>query len=201
MNGFIKNNLVYIIIYFCKENKWAQHNDPVICLPQHISLIGVYTGQIFLVVAAISYVVNFHSLVPVALILWTTTTLHWLKVQRFGLIKIIDIVAVIASMAYVSFYASYRFFPHHRTCWFIVMWFVILVYLVNSVIFYCQTNNHNIAPMQTSNYNYFSLGYTEPFTALRESCYYITTIVHTSTLHLFIGAWLCLFIANSVKTY
>ncbi len=179
------------------EKNYLQHNDPVICVPQHVSAIGLYTGQIYLVVAALAYLYTFHSLVPFALVLWATTMAHWLKVQRIGLIKIIDIIVVIASLAYVSFYASHRFLPHHRTLWFIVMWFVILVYVVNSVLFYCQTNNHNIAPMQSDAYNYFSLGYTQPFTELREQSYFTTTLVHTGALHIFIGAWLCVFIAYS----
>ena len=184
---------------------WRQHNDHVVCVPQHISKIGVFTGQIWLIVAIAAYISQIHSLIPFAITLWATTIMHWLKVQYNGIIKALDIIVVILSILYVSFYASHRFTLNHRDWWFYTCFFVLFVYVVNCIVFYFQTsedphsqdhiNSQLLAESFT--YKYFSFDFVPPFTENRENCYYVTTIVHTAALHLFIGGCLIYFIINS----
>lgn len=98
---------------------YLQHTDKNICIPQHISRYGIYTGQIFLFTSILSYLYNYNSLSFIGAILYITTLLHWYKLKDNGLIKYIDIVTVTFTVSSVSFYDSTFFCPvDKKICFF-----------------------------------------------------------------------------------
>ena len=58
---------------------------------------------------------------------------------------------------------------------------------MNSIVTYYQIIYKNKTQNCQSEYNYFSLNYTEPESQARKLCYYYTTFVHLSFVHILPG--------------
>lgn len=168
-------------------------------IPQSISVICVYTGHIFLLVAVTAFIYKMYGIAILSILIYLTTVNHWYKLHKYSVVKFLDIILVIFSIFYVTFVASHHFLPHHRDMWIYVMCFAIFVYTLNCLVYYYQTERkyHTCLPDIQQRYEYFSLTYV-PITNIdaRNQCYLTTTLVHSCTLHLLIGVSLIYFIVN-----
>lgn len=83
-------------------------------IPQSISVIGVYTGHIFLLVAVIAFIYKMYGIAVLGILIYLTTVNHWYKLHKYSVVKFLDIILVIFSIFYVTFVASHHFLQHHR---------------------------------------------------------------------------------------
>lgn len=163
---------------------YLQHTDPLICVPQHISRYGIYSGHLFLLSAIGNYAYNHKSLALISTSLYITTMLHWYKIKNTGLIKTIDIATSIIAISSITFYDSSFFCYEHRIIWCFSAFVSIVVYLINThIYFYQQQYNSSYCFIENEPYRYFSLKYTRPNTLHRELAYKYSVFIHIIFLH------------------
>ena len=157
-------------------------------LPSHISKIGLFTGQIYLVGAIISHVYNYPYMTCVCCAIYGTTMAHWYNMKPSGIAKTVDMITVVLGICEVSFYESYKFFGNGRKIWNSTILISATSYLFNSVIYNFQNvSDVEEEPVETSTepYNYFSLrAIPQSDVQKREKMYLYSTIVHTFFLHI-----------------
>jgi|LakMenE18May11ns_1017448.scaffolds.fasta_scaffold9886103_3 hypothetical protein len=164
---------------------YLQHNDPNVCVPQHISKYGLYSANFFLLNAICNYLYNYNWLTFVAFSLYTTTILHWYKIKHNGIFKIIDVITCIITMSSVSFYDSLYFCLQHRKLWFLSAFVSVVAYILNKYIeFYQQSYKGSNYFLANEPYRYFSFKYTYPNTLQRELSYKYSVFVHIIFLHI-----------------
>lgn len=177
---------------------YLQHNDPIVCVPQHISKYGLYSANFFLLNAICNYLYNYNFLAFIGMSLYITTLLHWYKIKHNGLIKIIDVITCIITINYVSFYDSLYFCPEQRKLWLINAFVSATVYLLNKYIeFYQQKYKGSNYFLANEPYQYFSLKYTYPNTLQRELSYKYSVYIHIIFLHVNLSAACIYGVVNS----
>lgn len=163
---------------------------------QKYSIIGLCTGQMYLVGAIISHVYNYPSTSYVCCAIYGTTMAHWYKMKPSGIAKTVDMVTVVLGVGNVCFYESHNFVGNGRKIWNSTMLICATSYLFNSAIYNFQNGSDvEKEPVESSTepYNYFSLR-AIPHSDLqkREKMYLYSTLVHTFFLHIlpiFVGAY------------
>jgi hypothetical protein len=164
---------------------YLQHTDPVVCVPQHISRYGLYTSQFFLLNALCNYIYGYQILTIIGVTLYITSLLHWYKIQSFGLIKTLDIIACIITINYTTFNDSLYFCPRNRQLWILSTFVSIIAYLTNKYICSYQLFPEGTDYFAANEpYQYFSLKYTWPNTLQRELSYKYSTYVHIILIHI-----------------
>ena len=159
-----------------------------LAVPQYISRVGVYTGQMFLLCFVTSVYYNFSIISSIALLAtYFMTITHWYKLRQTGIIKDLDRAAILNLI--VSFYYTgiSKFCPMCQRAWITTMAINIIVYVINNHIFYYQTDANRGQIMKPGCYSYFSLAYTMPNTRERELCYYYNSYIHCLFLHIISG--------------
>ena len=155
-----------------------------LAIPQHISRVGVYTGHTFLIGGILSVYYNFPLIFSIALFTtYSTTITHWYKLRHSGIIKTLDIAAIINLVATFYFNGITRFCPNCQCAWISTTSSILVVYFINTHIFYYQTSQNNSQIMKPGCYSYFSLAYTLPNSRERELCYYYNSYIHCIFLH------------------
>ena len=87
----------------------------------------------------------------------------------------------------LTFYYKNLFKTEHKTLWNITAILIVSIFIMNSIVTYYQIIYKNKTQNCQSEYNYFSLNYTEPESQARKLCYYYTTFVHLSFVHILPG--------------
>ena len=163
---------------------YLQHTDPVICVPQHISRLGLYTTQLFLLTAICNYINGYRILTIIGLTLYIMSLLHWRKIQSTGLVKTLDVTTCIITINYITFNDSVYFCPLNRKLWFLSAFVSVVAYLTNKYIEGYQQFPKGCGYFAADEpYRYFSLKYTWPNTLQRELSYKYATYVHIILLH------------------
>ena len=142
-----------------------------VVVPPKISIIGVYTSNILFLVSIHAYYDNYTRLSYMLMFLYCTSVIHWSKIYRLSLIKILDMLSVIAVALHISIYDSLRWRPY-RYVWFLSIFSSFIAYAINQYIFYNKINNPS------------SKMYCLKDTPERENAYYHCVIVHTTFFHI-----------------
>ena len=159
-----------------------------LAIPQHISKVGLYTGQSILLCFVASVYYKFQIVCSLSLLAtYFTTMLHWYKLYDTGIIKKLDIVAIINLLVRFYYNGITMFCPTCQKIWMLTIITIIIVYGININIFYYQTNSNIGYIMKPGYYSYFSLEYTLPNTRERELSYYFTSYIHCVFLHVIIS--------------
>ena len=159
-----------------------------LAIPQHISKVGLYTGQSILLCFVASVYYKFPVVCSLSLLAtYFTTMLHWYKLYDTGIIKKLDIVAIINLLVRFYYNGITMFCPTCQKIWMLTIIIIIIVYGININIFYYQTNSNIGYIMKPGYYSYFSLEYTLPNTRERELSYYFTSYIHCVFLHVIIS--------------
>ena len=157
-------------------------------LPPHISKIGLFTGQAFLLNGAIAYSRGHTNILMIAASIYLSTMAHWYNIKSTGIAKTIDMIVVIYGLIYVTLYESPKFGKQAHDAWTSVVLLVIIFYIFNSVIVYFQSNKIFIYDTceknWTGTYNYLSLSYIPEDAENREKTHFYTTLVHVFFLHI-----------------
>tara|TARA_B000000557_G_scaffold260930_1_gene259066 strand:+ start:372 stop:962 length:591 start_codon:yes stop_codon:yes gene_type:complete len=165
-----------------------RHDDSLIAVPDHVGVVGVFTGHMFLASSVVNYNNHYYSLSLTQFMLYITTMLHWKKIYHDGICKRLDI-----TMCYIHgvnfFYHAFLMHKIYTLITVIVGIFVLIIYYTNEYIFYYQSRRDrplmkSEIMQETENFVYFSLKYTLPNTCHRELAYYHTVVVHTFCLHI-----------------
>jgi hypothetical protein len=111
-------------------------------LPPHISKIGLFTGQMYLV-GAVCHIYKSYGLsdpckkqTNLAIIcssVYTTTMVHWYNMKPSGIAKTVDMITVVASALFISFHESYKW-NRGRELWNSVLLLGGVTYVVNTAI-------------------------------------------------------------------
>jgi hypothetical protein len=173
-----------------------------IFIPQDITKWGILTSFGLFGFTFIAYKYKCYFLAIVSLCLFITSILHWHRQTLFGPIKIIDMLLVGILFSSLTFYYKNFFKTEHRTLWNITALLIVSIFIINSIIIYYQLINKNKTHSCQSEYNYFSLNYTDPNTDARTLSYYYTTFVHLSFVHILPGIILAYcFISSTFYTF
>lgn len=111
-------------------------------LPPHISKIGLFTGQMYLV-GAVYHIYKSYGLsdpckkqTNLAIIcssVYATTMVHWHNMKPSGIAKTVDMITVVASALFVSFHESYKW-NRGRELWNSVLLLGGVTYVANTAI-------------------------------------------------------------------
>ena len=152
-----------------------------ILIPQHISRQALYSAQSFALLSYLAYFLRLYKLCFLTLCLYFSTLLHWNKVMKIGIIKIVDIALTVTNVISVTFYDNGMFDDTNRLIWRRAMLVTTIAFVTNEIIFH------------------ISLQKTLPNTRERELAYYRSTYTHMLFLHLFQPAT-CAYCAISTFT-
>lgn len=164
-------------------------------IPPHISRIGLFTGHMYLVGAAISHIYDYPIMVMTCSTIYGTTMVHWHNIKSSGIAKTVDMIAVVSGILIIAFHESYKFPGNGRKIWNSSILISVTTYLFNTVVFNFQ-NDYSTVPQEQpqeqqqkdeeeeTSYNYFSLKPIPPNSPNREKMFLYTTIVHTFVLHI-----------------
>ena len=166
-------------------NKMNEMNE--IFIPQDITKWGILTSFGLFGFSFIAYKYKCYFLAILSLCLFITSILHWHRHTLFGPVKIVDMLLVGIVFFSITFYYKKFFKTEHRTLWNITALLIVSIFIINSIIIYYQLINKNKTHICGSEYNYFSLNYTDPDTKARTLSYYYTTFVHLSFIHILPG--------------
>ena len=75
-------------------------------LPPHISKIGLYTGQSWLIGCIVASFYKQTNLIAKTSSIYVTTMLHWYNIKSTGIAKTIYMIVCISSVLYMSFPAN-----------------------------------------------------------------------------------------------
>ena len=168
-------------------NKYKQHEHPEILIPQHISQIALYSAPLFLICSAVHLTLRYYELSALLFGLHITSVLHWSRVQRFGVIKTVDIICAVSTIGHITLQDRLRLTPLYSMIWIGTATVSITAFSINEIILYyqvtreCPRDTEDI--MTAKHYECFSLKYTRPNTILREMAYYRSTYAHIIFLH------------------
>lgn len=111
-------------------------------LPPHISKIGLFTGQMYLIGGIYHIYKSCDSskkqtnLAIICLSVYATTMAHWYNIKSSGIAKTVDMITVVATALFVSFHESYKWNPIYRgrEMWISVLLLGGVTYVVNTAI-------------------------------------------------------------------
>jgi len=155
-----------------------------IFIPQYITKWGILTCFVLFGFSFIAYKCKCYFLAILSLCIFITSILHWHKQTLFGPVKIIDMFLSIIFISLLTFYYKNFFKTEHRTLWNITALLIVSIFIMNSIVTYYQIVNKDKGCNCQTEYNYFSLNYTEPESQARKLCYYYTTFVHLTFIHI-----------------
>lgn len=162
------------------------HIKSDIMIPQHISLIGVFTAHMFLPTAVLAYQRKTYLTTAMLLGLYTSSILHWRKNKSKGLIRTIDMIIAISTITRVTL-VDISLFGAKRWAWIFSVMAGSITYIANKTLFYNQALQHSdevIQYPQNTNHWFFSMCYTNPNTEERENAYYRTVLTHCFFQHI-----------------
>ena len=150
------------------------------------SVIGLFTGQMYLVGTIIAHVYNYSHMSCICCAIYGTTMVHWYNMKPSGIAKTVDMITVVAGICIMSFCESYKFPGNGRKIWNSTMLIIATIYFFNSVILHFQNGSDvSIETSVKESYNYFSLrAIPQTDVKNREKMQLYSTIVHTIFLHI-----------------
>ena len=164
--------------------KYVEHDHHEIMIPRHITRFALFTCQMLLVNAYITYYYGYHLQGILDFSLYLTSIAHWRKIKHAGIERKIDICCLYVTLGnatYVSFCM-----PYFYTCvWIISLLGASLVFYVNEKLFYNQVFQKGVTISEP--FHYFSVAYTKPDTLERELAYYRNVITHGIGLHVWLN--------------
>ena len=138
----------------------------MLALPPHISRIGLYTGQMYLISALYFTHSKKTNLAIISSSIYATTMIHWHNIKSSGVAKTVDLAVVTASILFVTFRESYNFLNHGRKIWNSVILVSIISYITNTVV--------TTVPVLQMTSEFFT----------PEKIQLLTTVSHTFWLHI-----------------
>jgi len=112
--------------------------DSQLLIPQNISRMGLYSGQIVLLNSLVAYYYEYYLLSGLLFVLYITTLIHWNKIYSKSLVKTVDITFAVISILSVTFRDSLRFMPKYAALWYLSISTSIVVFIVNECLLYYQ---------------------------------------------------------------
>ena len=171
--------------------KYLQHDDKEILVPQHISKFCVYTCQMIVLNAFISFCYKYYILALVNFCLYLSSIVHWQKVKHSGIERKIDVCCVVTTLSHAT-YTSFLMPRFYTSTWLVSLSTGGLIFYANEKLLYYQVLQYYNKKVEKNVYKgnlpfyYFSMEYTNPYTFEREVAYYRNVITHGLGLHAFL---------------
>ena len=165
---------------------YLENAESYIVVPQHISIMGVFTAHMFLPTTIIAYQKKTYLTAAMLLGLYTSSILHWRKIKSRGIIRTIDMIMVFSTITRV-YLVDISLFGAKRWAWIYSTTIGLITYIANSKLFYNQVLQHSnkvIEYPKNTKHWFFSLCYTNPKTEERENAYYRSVIIHCIFQHI-----------------
>jgi hypothetical protein len=110
--------------------------DNSIKIPFYISRWGLISGQLFAINSTICFMRNYKILSYFLASLYITTILHWKKLKRNGIIRILDIIFAIITIIRITFFDSNSFITNYKTIWNIYIASSCCIFVMNEMFLY-----------------------------------------------------------------
>jgi len=88
-----------------------------VVIPEHISILGVYTSHMVLLLSCVVYFYNDKILSYLLFLLYLCSVLNWMKQYFFSWIKLFDIIIAIIILNYITFYSKQYYKPFYKQLW------------------------------------------------------------------------------------
>lgn len=157
-----------------------------IVIPQHISLIGVFTSHMFLPTTILAYQNKTYLTTAMLIGLYSSSILHWRKIKSKGPIRTIDMFIAFSTISRVTL-VDISLFGAKHWAWIYSVVVGSLSYIANNKLFYNQVLQHSDEVIQypkNTKHWFFSMCYTNPNTEERENAYYRTVLIHCFFQHI-----------------
>jgi len=156
----------------------------MIIVPQEISQKAFYSIPIFVVCYFVFKYLQYEY-AEILLLLALTSYLHWRKVMKISIVKILDIITSVSTIVLVTIYSSKkRFNSHSCFVWNTMVIIIIIAFIVNEVLFYNQVMRDAVEYAIEDGYHYFTLGWTAPDTIFRQHAYHRSVYTHMFFFHI-----------------
>lgn len=155
----------------------------MIIVPQEISQKAFYSIPIFIVCYIVFKYLQYEY-AEILLLLALTSYLHWRKVLKISIIKILDIITSVSTILLVTLYSSRRFNAHSCFVWNTMVVIIVVAFIMNEILFYNQVMRDSIEDIIEDGYHYFTLGWTAPDTVFRQHAYHRSVYTHMFFLHI-----------------
>ena len=160
--------------------KYLEHDHHEIMIPMHITRIGLFTCQMTLINAIITYYNGYYLLGLLDFCLYLTSLAHWRKIKHSGIERKLDIAFVVITLANAT-YESILMNQIYTCIWIVSLLCGCSLFFINEKLFYYQVLHKGCNISEP--FHYFSLAYTKPGTLERELAYYRNVITHGISLH------------------
>lgn len=180
---------------------FEQHDDKDVIIPDKIAFPLFVSSHLLLVTSIVCAAYHVWTFFVVLFIVYLTSINHWRAPRFSSWARRFDYVAVFASIAYGSYYAT-TLSISNKLIWFIGIIFVAIIFSCNEYLYYYQVMKTISGDMQheydndvvKSNFTSddrettFMFYPTKPNTIERENVYKRTVIVHLVCVHVFANA-------------
>ena len=162
---------------------FIEHEHPEILVPRHISRCALSSVQLFVLLSALAYHLEYYRLCLHIACLYIFSMIHWFRVSYDGIIKKIDTFLATSLFLYLTIYDSVRFHDY-RSLWIVTAGFSGTMFMLNEYLFYHQVLYKRETPSLVGHWTqYLSLNYAKPNTVEREWAYYRSVYTHMTVVH------------------
>jgi hypothetical protein len=116
---------------------FEQHDDTDVIIPDAISFVLVISAHLFAIMAVLCFVYGVYILGALSTALYLTSIWHWHKPRFSSLARRVDYCAVLAVVAYASYYATTEA-TVYEIIWFAGFAVLSVIFVVNEYRYYCQ---------------------------------------------------------------
>jgi len=105
-------------------------------IPYEISNIAIqYSIPLIFISGLVSLIYKYKILALMQLTVYMTSILHWSHIEKYSMIRYLDMTAAIASFLYATYLATYVI-PNIKWVWYYSMGISIGVFTINEFVFY-----------------------------------------------------------------
>ena len=163
------------------NSKYAQHFDKDVVIPDQIARPCLVSGQLFLLLAVLSFIRGYYVLGAFAAVLYFTTMNHWRKPRMTSWRHHVDLLAVAGTAIYGCYLAATKTKTATWTAiWFAGLSMVALCFIYNEMTYFYQV----LGEKRTCS----CAKWTAPGTEERERAYQRATWTHLICIHVGSGS-------------
>ena len=168
-----------------EQQRYEQHDDPDVIIPDQIAKALVLSAQLLLINGIVAMVYSLYVLGALLLLVWLTSILHWRAPRFSSMWRILDYVAVMATIAYGT-WLSTTLTLAYMLVWLVGLGVVGLIFIANETAYYVQIGKTPLGDEGSE--RGVILPYASPNTPERDWVYKRTTFVHLLCVHVLANA-------------
>jgi hypothetical protein len=115
-------------------------------VPQHISRVAFFSAPFLICAGVMSHIYNYVSLTICLSGLLITSIMYWNKIQKYSIIKMVDIGLAISVLLIMTGISMSDFDEQYKRLWNQTVFISIVMYFINNILFYYQILPETIEP-------------------------------------------------------